>query len=284
VVATNFPLFCFLRSLCDSTDVEAVYLGPEEGHQGELSHWSPDPDGVFLLQSADLIFRNGRGAEFAQWINRISLDETKLISATDAMKLDQFVIVDDYATVHRHGPEGEHTHPSVVTRCWLSPKIASGQVVWCRDQLTKKYPQHKQAFADSCVKLESQLQKLSLRIEAMGKQFEGRQVYCSNPEARYLMREMGLDCISLNWRSAPETKAAVKQLKELVDSEQDMKRVAFVWTFAPGEGLRKATRKLVGGDCGLDLVDYPGTEDDKGYFEKMNGNLDRMSKIASAED
>jgi len=281
VAATNFPLFCWLESICKSSGVEVVYLGPGRDLEGDSSHWSPDLSQVLRLQKADLIFRNGPGAEYATWLNRVSIDETKLKSLTDTMGLDEFVMVKDWGTVHRHGPEGEHSHPSIVSRCWLSPEMSLRQSNWCVEQLAEQYPNHKDVFKSNGLKLEALLQQLSLKTKQLAKQVKGKTIVVSNPEARYLFQLMGIETTSLNWREFPADDGQ-EQLEKVCGSLSKQNAI-FVWTFSPTEAQRKIVSEFVGSQCVLELIDGgdPESGADQRYLALMQKNLDCIREATS---
>ncbi len=283
VVGTNFPLYCLVKGLCESTDVKVHYVGPTPGFSGETGHWSPDEKQIRKLQSASLVFRNGRGAEFAEWIKRVTLDESKLKSATDSMDLTDFVIVKGYGTVHRHGPEGEHAHASIVSRCWLSPKIASKQIAWCRDQMLACYPEHKAAFESNFLAMDKELKTIQGQWESASAKLQGRSLVTSNPEANYMFQSMGITTVTMNWRELPDRGPANEQIDKAINEQESGADAIFVWTLDPeDDAVKQAVDSKFGSSCTLDLIDRGNETDGFGeYIKRLRHNSAAVMKAIS---
>ena len=80
VAVVNYPLNYFTNRVADNI-VDVVYLVP-----GDIdpAYWEPKPQQVELYQNADLIILNG--ADYAKWIEKVSLPKTRIINSSLAIK------------------------------------------------------------------------------------------------------------------------------------------------------------------------------------------------------
>ena len=186
IAVTNYPLYCIASSICRDTGgpvKEVIYIGPPKGV--DPHGWIPSADQIRDLQNVDLIVCNGPGAVFANWMDKVTIDNGKLLKTTDAIKATEFVVVKDHQLVHSHGPEGEHSHSWVVPQSWLSPRIARKQATLCFDRLVEMYgpsPKLDNGFAE----VQKKFDALEAAGEQIAKAYEDLIVASSTPEVQYL--------------------------------------------------------------------------------------------------
>ena len=127
VVAVSYPLqFLTQRivgaSMHQGKPIEVEFPVPSNA---DPRKWRPDRDVIQRMQSSDLVVANGIGAQYASWLDTVSIPESRLCnSATKGLAIREYVQVDDIRLVHSHGPEGEHSHPMMISQSWLDPAIA----------------------------------------------------------------------------------------------------------------------------------------------------------------
>ena len=186
VVAVSYPLqYLAQRIAGDKVTVEFPVPEGEDPRE-----WSPSVSQIQELQSADLVIANGPGAEYAKWLVRVSLLDSKLIGAANDLAIADYFLVNDYQIVHTHGGEGEHSHPYTVPYSWLEPAVAKKQADSIAASLTKTYPELKEEIDSNLKQLQSDLDKLSEEFSAAG--LEGT-VVVSTPDAKFLTRALGLE-------------------------------------------------------------------------------------------
>ena len=118
VYASNYPLFYFAQEIAGGElDIRLPAI------EGDPAFWAPDGDQVAALQAADLVLLNGAGYE--GWLNFVSLREERLVDTTAGLA-DRLLPLEE-ATVHQHGPEGEHSHAGTAFTTWLDPGLAAAQ-------------------------------------------------------------------------------------------------------------------------------------------------------------
>ena len=86
--------------------------------------WEPGTADIGRMQSADLIITGGPALPYAEWLSKVSLPESKILNCSKALKIAEFVHIEDYRVVHQHGPGGEHSHALLIPHAWLDPALS----------------------------------------------------------------------------------------------------------------------------------------------------------------
>lgn len=207
LVAVSYPLQVITQKLVGpSVPVEFAAAGASDPSQ-----WRPSRDEVAAMQSADLIIANGTGATYANWLTTVSLPDSKRVNvASKGLSLNDFIAVEDVRMVHSHGPEGEHSHATMVSRTWLNPAIASKQAEYLAGQLKKKYP-------DLSNEIETNLGQLKDTFAAFEKQLADqalkateRSVFTATHDLKFLTQAAGLNDRHFGW----DAKTTVQQVSD----------------------------------------------------------------------
>ncbi|MGI9248958.1 MAG: metal ABC transporter substrate-binding protein, partial [Woeseiaceae bacterium] len=132
VYSVNYPLAYFAERIAGDT-VNVVFPAPADV---DPASWSPTNETVASFQSADLMLLNGAG--YADWIQRVSLSQSRLVN-TSAALADRLIPVDD-DTTHSHGPGGDHSHKDMAFTTWLDVELAIGQARAVFDALVHLRP------------------------------------------------------------------------------------------------------------------------------------------------
>ena len=192
VSAVSYPLFYLTQRIAgNALNVERV-IPPSDS--------TPNASQIRTLQNSDLIIANGPGAPFAQWINRVSLPETKICNTTDGLDLNDFISVKDYRVVHRHGPEGEHSHPFMVAETWLAPEASKKQAAHIAAALVNTYPDQAALFQDNLRELEGDLESLTELLSDI----PTGPIMTASPRLKFLTRAANLEDTHLLWLELPK--------------------------------------------------------------------------------
>ena len=293
IAVTNFPLYCVVKTICDQSGSpvkEIVYCGPSEGDDPHT--WVPSVDQIRDLQNVDLIICNGPGAQFSKWIDKVTIDENKLVKTTDALDLEEFVIVKDYQLVHSHGPEGEHSHSWVVPQSWLSPRIARKQATLCFKRIVEEYGQNK-SLDDGFAELQKNFDSLEARVEQIRDAQDDLVVASSSPEVSYLTRELAWEDRYLQWNEDTPPDAAKKSLAEMrgrfakQNPDAAKSEAFFLWAGQKNESLSNFVGQSWKLSAGIDLIQTPletlGGLGPKSYFERMASNLGAVGVAVQTE-
>ena len=293
IAVTNFPLFCVVKMICDQSESpvkEVVYCGPSKTDDPHT--WVPSGDQIRDLQNVDLIVCNGPGAQFSTWIDKVTIDENKLLNTTDALDLEEFVVVKDYELVHSHGPEGEHSHSWVVSQSWLSPRIAREQATLCYGRIVNHFGPSK-SFDEGFAQLQKSFDTLEAAVEKIKEVQSDVVVATSNPEASYLTRELGWEDRYLQWDKDTSPEDAKKSLAEMRDrfAKQNADAVEteslFLWVGPKNGSLSDFVEQEWEASLKIDLVETPlGSSselDPQGYFSRMANNLEAIGAAVSSK-
>jgi zinc transport system substrate-binding protein len=272
VVAVSYPLqFLTERIVGDSIKVEMPV--PKEV---DPQNWQPTRDAIATMQSADLIIANGNGATYANWLTTVSLPDSKLcFSATRGLSLSDYIPVEDVQVVHSHGPEGEHSHATMVARSWLDPAIAKKQSIYIAERLKNVYPDLSDQFDRNMKTLAADLDELTARMDQL-KQEKSPAVISANPRVKFFTRAAGVNDQHLIWFELPSAEVAKSDLETLLAKIPEPQPTLILFpNEAPGIEL---TNVLT--DAGLkpvliDLVDQkPATGD---FLTALRANIERFA-------
>ena len=137
VLTSNYPLYYFASEIAG--DVVNVQMPDIDG---DPAMWVPDASDIPQLQAADLIVINGAGYE--SWLAFTSLDTDRLLDTTEVIQ--DLLLPIANATLHQHGPEGEHSHQGTAFTTWLDPHIAVEQARAIERGLSALVPEQSEGF------------------------------------------------------------------------------------------------------------------------------------------
>ena len=185
VYVVNYPLKYFAERL-GGEHVEVVFPAPAEI---DPAYWSPVAETVAAYQGADLILRHGAG--YAKWIERVSLPTSRLVD-TSAAFAQRYLPLEE-ATVHSHGPEGEHSHQGTSFVTWLDPDLAIEHARSVTAALTKAKPKQSEAFQQAFQALEADWRAFDARLAAVAESLGSEPLIFSHPVYQYFERRYGLN-------------------------------------------------------------------------------------------
>lgn len=268
VVTVSYPLqFLTQRIAGDSIEVEF----PVPTDATDTQHWRPTREAIGAMQSADLIIANGTGATYADWLTTVSLPESKIRNAaTKGLALSDFIAVEDVTITHSHGPEGEHSHPTMVARTWLDPAMAQKQAQYIAKQLTEVYPDRSDEFADNLKALVVELDRLSERAKSIRPE-QDNAVITATPRLKFLSRGAELGDRHLTWTEMPTVEQIQKDLTRILDPENEKASVILFDDVMPGEAIASILKDHGLTPVAIDLIDRDSPDGD--YLTRMEANI-----------
>lgn len=287
IIAVSYPLaFLTQRIAGESIVVET----PASGKNPQ--RWRPTRDAITQMQSADLIIANGTGATYAQWLATVALPESKICNAaTRGLSIRDFIAVDDVTIVHAHGPEGEHSHQTMVARTWLDPGVAMKQATYIAEQLKRVYPELANQFDTNLRGLVADLEDLVTRMSQINSTHPPTLILAS-PKLKYFARATGVDdqhlvsmsvAMSEGQATPAATELAIAELDSLLSEEEfasSPPRLILFGNRIPNGDLHAMLedRNLIA--VPIDLIDsQPETGD---YLSAMGENIEKLSGAVSA--
>ena len=270
IAVVNYPLNYFTKRIADNI-VDIVYPVP-----GDIdpAYWEPKPQQVELYQNADLIILNG--ADYAKWIEKVSLPKTKIINSSLAMK-DNYIKLQEGIT-HSHGPKGKHEHDGFAFTTWLNFKYAILQAEGVKDALIKLLPDSKDNFEKNFSSLKDDLDKLDKRMTEISSNIS-EPIMASHPVYQYLAEGYNINIISVHWEPTDipneiEWEKFDKMLKENPTN-------IMIWEDEP---LPKVKPELL--ERGIQVVVFntgANTPADGDFLSIMNDNINSVGHYYSSE-
>lgn len=270
VVAVSYALQ-YLTERIAGDDITVDF--PAAGSQ-DPAHWTPDVDAVSSMQKADLIVTNGPGAVYAEWLERVTLDESKICRSVSDFAIEDYMPINDHEVVHSHGPEGEHSHPYFVPYTWLDPSLAIRQSKSIAAALLEIYPGKKDEIEKNLSQLVLDLEEIVNDLAEIER--EAIAMISLNPQMKFLTRAAGIEDKHLlvfdkdSESSDAEIRKQLSELSENGDCEQ------LLCNFSPTENVQQ-----IATDLGLELliVELLEFEPAKGDFlQALKNNYSKLAK------
>ena len=217
IVATSYPIQWATQQIVD----DKFDVNFPAGSSDQPDRWRPDRKTIPEIQAADLIVCNGVAARYANWLKTVSLPSSKLVeSASKGMALSDYIAVEDIQIVHTHGPEGEHSHPTMVSRTWLDPAMLIKQSDYITEQLCKLSPDNATQFRANLVKLTSELKSV-IPDPAPD---QTATVLAATPELKFLTRAAGVVDLHFNWNE----KTTLEEAENDLATKEETQSVKFI--------------------------------------------------------
>ena len=277
VTAVSYPLSFFVDRLVGES-IDVISVTPPDG---KLDAWRPSREQILSMQDSDVIFVNGSAAPYAAWLPHVTLPESRICqTANDGLKLSDMIAVKDIRIVHSHGPEGEHSHPTMVAYPWLDPAIASKQVAVVSERLSKIYPDLKRSIEASQNQLTQELAELSSQLDELNVEATtSASVLTDSPDLKFLTRAVGVEDIHLNWAKQPSAEEAKTQLEAKLSALAPRPTI-MLFTRTPSPELRKVVESFDLKIVVLDTMAYAPNSHD--YLSVMRDNINQLKPVFAA--
>ena len=270
IVTTSYPLEWVTQEIAGDQYVVNFPAGASD----QPDRWRPDRKTIAEIQAADLIISNGVAAPYASWMKTVSLPSAKVVeTASQGMSLSDFISVQDI--VHSHGPEGEHSHPTMVSRTWLDPVMLTKQANYITQQLCKQRPdkatQFKDNFATVTTKLKSVTQEPSPEPVASA--------FSATPELKFLTRATGVNDLHFNWNESTTLAQAEADLAEKKPASAP-KFILFPQRLETlAERLKPLLQQQKLEPVFVDMLDKAIANRD--FLKRLSDNFAKMQKVTS---
>jgi zinc transport system substrate-binding protein len=264
VLATNYPLYFFASEIAgDAVDVRMPDI------DGDPAMWVPGPSDFSQLQAADLIILNGAGYE--SWLAFTSLPSGLLLDTTADIQ-DRLLPIEN-ASLHQHGPEGEHSHQGTAFTTWLDPHFALEQARVIARGLTALVPEQAGVFKARLALLEERLDDLDRSLDKAFSELKDQPLVFSHPVYQYLQQRYGLNGLSVHWE--PDKDPGVKDWVDFQNMLREHPAKLMIWE---GQPLPVIIERLQ--NQGIQSVVFDPTANQPAssdYFAVMSANLNRIS-------
>ena len=272
VYTVNYPLQYFAQRIAGE-HADVVFPAPPGI---DPAFWTPDAQTVGAYQAADLVLLNG--ANYAKWINRVSLSRKRLVDTSHAFA-DDYIHVDS-GTTHSHGAGEEHSHGGTAFTTWLDMQQAIQQADAIKRALVEKRPRFKQVFQDNFDKLASDLKSLDNDLQRIVAADSERAALASHPVYQYLARRYGINLHSVTWE--PDAMPAQSQWKEL---ERLAEKTSARWLIWEAEPLAESIARLEQlGIRSLVFSPVANVPESGDFLEAMNKNVAALRRLYRSAD
>lgn len=264
VFASNYPLFTFAQAIAgESFDV--VYPVPE-GTSSES--WSPDGDTLEQMASSGAVFVNG--AEFEDWLTKVSLPADVVLVTSDGFR-DQWIELDAGAA-HSHGDGPAHSHAGVASMTWLDPTLAIQQAEAILAKLIALQPESEAELRGRFDALRDSLETLDTQLNQAFQSLTADHGLASHPVYDYLARRYTVTLDSLHWEPGDSPSD-----EEWATLDGYVSQRPTTWMLWEGPLSAAATSEL--DERGIrEVVFYTGVNPPANgdYFQLMQENIQRL--------
>lgn len=264
VVTLSAPIDYFTDRLLSGSSIKVTLLLPS----GESpSDWSPNPDVIASLASAELIISHG--ADFEPWIKTATLPKRKVFAPEAGIDW-----IELSGGTHSHGSGGEHSHVGKDPYIWSDPLQVSSQVSSLAGRLSFQFPQHKELLANNLSELKTQLAELATESQALLKTQNGSKAAANHPSFNYLARANGiaLKDFSISPNKAPESVMLAKLTQWLNGETQPL----VLWDSTPEPSVVDVLPEYAVHITLDDLSMANASSTDYNYVEQFKANLGRI--------
>jgi len=270
VYTVNYPLAYFAERIAGDS-IEVVFPAPPDL---DPATWSPSADVIADYQQADLVLLNGAG--YADWIQRATLSQSRLVDTSGALADRLIPILAD--VTHSHGPTGDHSHEGTAFTTWLDLDIAVEQARAVLDALLLLQPENETDFREAFAALEQDLKELDAQLKKVAGRIGDRPLVFSHPVYQYLEGRYELNGVSVHWE--PDEMPGDEQWRELaaVLAVHDA-----AWMIWEGEPLPEAAQRLA--ELGIESLGFRPSANrpvDGDFLDVMRQNVNVLETALAA--
>jgi len=266
VVVSNYPLYFFATQIAGQ---EAEVRFPSI--EGDPAMWAPADSDVGTLQRADLLILNGAGYE--AWLAFATLPRERILDTTK--NAETMLLPMKEATVHQHGPQGEHSHEGTAFTTWLDPLLAIEQARAITLGLSELVPAHAGLFQSNFESLEQRLIELDRSLAGVLSGLADRPVVFSHPVYQYLQNRYAINGRSLHWE--PDVEPGTRDWIDFGNLLREHPARLMVWEAAPTAAVQERLSQE-----GVESVVFnpvANTPKNGDYFNEMEQNLQRLQRV-----
>lgn len=277
VFAVSYPLESLTQGLVQNTDVTVISLKDMGASPSQpLTQFRPDREAILKLQKIDLIITNGTGAVYANWLDKVTLPESKICaSAMKGISIRDFVQIEDIRLVHSHGPEGEHSHPTMVPYTWLDPAISIKQASYICGRLSEIYPDDKETFQSNLERIKEELEPLSQMLQSL-RELE-ISIVSDYPDFKFMTRAAGIIDLHLDWEQQPTAEQAQKDLAAIIKSAEAKPTYFLARSDRMSTDVEQAANSAGLKPVTLKTFDYPSTGTDSlDYISELKAQIETL--------
>lgn len=284
VVTTVFPVYDWLRILCEGTGTEVTMLMK---NGSDLHNFQPSAQDIISIHDADLFVCIG--GESDEWTDGIlreaggNLTSLSLMADNDVNLLEEEV--KEGMTVseeHDHEHEEEHETDEHV---WLSLKNAVHYTALLSDQLQSLDPEHAEIYQKNEEAYTEQLLELDRKYAETAENSPNKTViFCDRFPFAYLVKDYGLEYYAAFVGCSAETEASFETVVFLAGKLKEL-NLKHVFTIEnSSDSIARTVIETSGQDAdilvlnSMQSVNADAAENGLSYLSVMEENLETLKK------
>lgn len=193
ISVVNYPLYYFAQRIGGDL-IDLKYPIPIDV---DPAYWVPDSESLSIFQNSDILFTNG--ANYAKWLNNVSLPQRILVNTTDEVK-EKYIEVQEGAA-HSHGDGEMHVHTGLAFTTWLDFQIALAQARAVKKALVKLMPANERQLQQNYALLYNDIKSLDNKMKAI---VTDQVIIGSHPVYQYLAAAYSLNIKSVHLEPGEE--------------------------------------------------------------------------------
>ncbi len=226
-------------------------LPPEQ----DPDSFRPDVETIQMITDSPLLLT--LGATDAKWLETTSTSSRTTRNLTDPWK-DKLIRRDD-AVLHRHGPEGTHSHAGLAAAPWLDPTLSIEIAEAAKAAFASQWPENQSDFDARLLELKAELKDLDAFLETALAPLSGKRLLTpSPPRYHYLAKRYGFELVSDP--TLLDLDSGTLQVDTLKKAMQ--KHEAFALLIAPEQIQEQQTQTLKTEGLRVVVFDWVGTASD----------------------
>lgn len=276
IAATFYPTEFFASRLAG----EQLKVGCPLPEGADPAQWKPSSEAIRAFQQAQLIAMNG--AEFEAWVHGASLP---LARVCDTSKPLAGTLLRFAATMHSHGPSGQHSHEGIDGHTWMDPNNATTQAHELLAAMCRRWPEHTKLFTERFDVLAADLKALDARFVELSEPVRNVALIATHPAYSYIAARYEWQIGELDLPpEEPPSQAALKALAALKDANKD-RPIVLLFESAPHEAILKAleahtwVKPVIFSPC--EMLDAAERAAGKTFLTVMHANLDSLARVVA---
>jgi zinc transport system substrate-binding protein len=269
-------------SLASSSNVVIEIIYPHSTQDPSLS--VPDESMIKALQDASLIILNG--ARFEQGLVGIGLPRAKTLRTAQVFKQRWLTYPQTFISTHQHGVGGDHQHTGIDGHTWMDPQLLKKQY---DEILTRLRLLDVELDTSSVNVVYSELSKLYIRWEEIGRKLRLYPLIGSHPAYQYLMRTLQVEMnhFNLNPDRLPNAKTLSKieaflSANQLDPTSSTRKQPLIWWESQPSKSVLEAYKEFKVKHVLIRPLERSPINS-QGLFKEINIDLNALEELLHEE-
>ena len=267
VFTVNYPLQYFAQRIAGAY-ADVVFPAPADV---DPAFWDPPVNVISRYQQADIILLNG--ANYANWINRVSLARRKLLNTSAGFS--SRYISEQGGVTHSHGLTGEHSHTGIAFTTWLDFKQAADQARSIAETMARLRPQWQDAFMENLRNLETDLLNLDQQVQSTVADRNKLPLLASHPVYQYFQHRYDMNLKSVSWE--PDEMPVKSAWSALENALRGFPARWMIWESTPDPRIVDRLRQLNVESVVFDTVANRPVDGD--FLSVMRQNLLNLQQI-----